>query len=1019
MARKSKIIIPYTDGLEYFIPEPERDEDIINFDIKSKKDQFWKRPPIPNFKLMTNEEKDEYFIRELKRSTQGAHFLNNGKVEFLAPVHYWFLNHWDLGGGRYPDFYKWHQYLGWFMHKCRMDEDCFGGLVLTSKRAGKALCIETDIPTTKGWKKMKDIHVGDIVFGLDGKETKVIHETDIQYNRDCYEITFFDGSKIVADAEHKWIVSNYRDRARVVAKWNKKPLNTQVKTTLELLETQKNKFGNNNWTIKNTAPVYYKQKDLKIPPYILGIWLGDGSTYYTKLTNIDEEIIKEWCDYAYSIGMNVVKDSKYTYMITSGRKSGRPKSGSNIFLSNLQNYDLIKNKHIPIDYLTSSIEDRIDLLRGMMDTDGCKTKSKTKNRGYEYCTKLESLADNFCELLSSLGFKASKTKKYNKKVEKYYYYVRFSGSHINPFKLKRKSDLVVSGDKGGIKSAYRYISSIVKVDSVPVKCIQVDNETHSYLCTKKYIVTHNSEFIPCEFQVDAMTQTKAEYIIQAQNDIKAKKLFRRSTAAFYSLKRSLPYLYSYYTTKNEIMFKNVGEAKKTSTKKSSAKDIEEDFAVSDHVAIGAYPSKIDFVQGEATRGYFLDEFCSQELMDLQELHLKVLAQCSKGIGSKIIGKAWWVATPENAESKALSYSEQMWRDSDIAKRDKNGRTASGLYRMLVPYYASTPDFIDKYGYSDEDAAKEFFKNKCEGKSQSVINTLRRQYIASEDDAFIPIQSESLEQDVVEILVEQDKILTNHKLEIPYQYCFLYEENGEIKKSQKSVSINNTEEQDKWVEISEDPQPNVTYIIGVDGTNTDKMTSENGDKKSKYAIVVLKLFEHIDKINYTDVCNYSVVPDKMENLTKMVYAITMHYNKFGRASVMAEGNVGVGAAIVSYFDNKGMLKLIRKQPKIFGTDTREVKNRYTVYADEHVNRETLRLANLWCRRHGKNFRSRRLVKAILKIGSGNSDLGSAFRVALLGCGNFDPETIKKKEVPVARKRRQVLTYVNGTYMYTYV
>lgn len=665
MARKSKIIIPYTDGLEYFIPEPERDEDIINFDIKSKKDQFWKRPPIPNFKLMTNEEKDEYFLRELKRSTQGAHFLNNGKVEFLAPVHYWFLNHWDLGGGRYPEFYKWHQYLGWFMHKCRMDENCFGGLVLTSKRAGK------------------------------------------------------------------------------------------------------------------------------------------------------------------------------------------------------------------------------------------------------------------------------------------------------------------------------------------------------------------SEFTPCEFQVDAMTQTKAEYIIQAQNDIKAKKLFRRSTAAFYSLKRSLPYLYSYYTTKNEIMFKNVGEAKKTSTKKSSAKDIEEDFAVSDHVAIGAYPSKIDFVQGEATRGYFLDEFCSQELMDLQELHLKVLAQCSKGIGSKIIGKAWWVATPENAESKALSYSEQMWRDSDIAKRDKNGRTASGLYRMLVPYYASTPDFIDKYGYSDEDAAKEFFKNKCEGKSQSVINTLRRQYIASEDDAFIPIQSESLEQDVVEILVEQDKILTNHKLEIPYQYCFLYEENGEIKKSQKSVSINNTEEQDKWVEISEDPQPNVTYIIGVDGTNTDKMTSENGDKKSKYAIVVLKLFEHIDKINYTDVCNYSVVPDKMENLTKMVYAITMHYNKFGRASVMAEGNVGVGAAIVSYFDNKGMLKLIRKQPKIFGTDTREVKNRYTVYADEHVNRETLRLANLWCRRHGKNFRSRRLVKAILKIGSGNSDLGSAFRVALLGCGNFDPETIKKKEVPIARKRRQVLTYVNGTYMYTYV
>jgi len=664
MAEKTKIIIPYTDGLEYHIPKPEKETDILNYHIKNKKDQFWQRPPIPNFKLMTNEEKDDFFLRELRYSTQGAHFYNNGKLEYLAPVHYWFLCHWDLGGGRYPDFYKWHQYLGWFLHKCRTDENCFGGMVLAAKRGGK------------------------------------------------------------------------------------------------------------------------------------------------------------------------------------------------------------------------------------------------------------------------------------------------------------------------------------------------------------------SEFVPCEFQTDAMTQVKAEYIIQAQNDIKAKKLFRRSTSAFYSLKRSLPYLYSYYTTKNEIMFKNVGEAKKTSTKKS-AKDVEEEFAVSDHVAIGAYPSKIDFVQGEATRGYFLDEFCSQELMDLQELHLKVLAQCSKGIGLKIIGKAWWIATPENAESKALEYSEIMWRQSDIRKRDKNGRTTSGLYRMLVPYYVSTPDFIDKYGYANEEAAKEFFKNKCEGQSQSVINTLRRQYITCEEDAFMPIQTDSLEQDVIEILTEQEKTIIKNRHQIPAQYCYLYEKDGEILKSQKKINDDDYEEQDKWVEIIEDPQPNVVYVVGVDGTNTDKMTSENGDKKSKYAIVVLKLFEHIDKQNYTDVCNYSIIPDKMENLTKMVYAITMHYNKFGKASVMAEGNVGVGAAIVSYFDNKGMLKLIRKQPKYLGTDNKEVKNRYTVYADEHVNRETLRLANLWSRRHGHNFRSRRLVRGILKIGGGNTDLGSAFRVALLGCGNFDPETIKKKVPKPKGKRRQELRLVKGEWVYVYV
>lgn len=657
MPRKSKTIeIPYAYGLKYEIPEPEKETDIINYDVKNKKDQFWQRPPMPNFRMLSTDEKDAFFLNELKRSTQGAHFLNNGKLEYLAPVHYWFLNHWDLGGGRYPDFYKWHQYLGWFMHKCRTDENCFGGIVLTSKRAGK------------------------------------------------------------------------------------------------------------------------------------------------------------------------------------------------------------------------------------------------------------------------------------------------------------------------------------------------------------------SEYIPCEFQVDAMTQVKAEYIMQAQNDIKAKKLFRRSTAAFYSLKRSLPYLYNYYTTKSEIMFKNASEQKKTSAK-ASVKEVEEDFAVSDHVAIGAYPSKIDFVQGEATRGYFLDEFCSQELMDLQELHLKVLAQCSKGIGLKIIGKSWWVATPENAESKALEYSEQMFKDSDITRLDRNGRTASGLYRMLVPYYASTPDFIDKYGYANEEAAKEFFQNKCEGKTPQVINTLRRQYIASEEDAFLPVGDEQLEADVLQVL----KQMINELAGKPQPKYTITKFKGEIIVNPAS----NSELDGQFTfEMFEPPQEHHKYRAGLDATSTAKNSTnknskgqEAGDAKSEFSLVIHKI---TGDNQYVDVANYVVRPEKRHLVEKAALWICVYYNKYGGLRVYPERNASAGSTLTDLFESEGQQKMLIRQLKYHNTDKliEKTGGAYGIYIDANNKDYRTSVMNKYLRLYGHKINSLRIVKNLLIYGRKNADLSDAYGVGAMACGNFEPE--KKEKVYADKPKNKVRRFemVNG-------
>ena len=82
--------------------------------------------------------------------------------------------------------------------------NCPNVLVLASRGFGKALSLDTKIPTPDGDKTIRDINIGDYVFGDDGKPTMVINTSPIFYNHDCYEVTFSDGEKIVADADHIW-----------------------------------------------------------------------------------------------------------------------------------------------------------------------------------------------------------------------------------------------------------------------------------------------------------------------------------------------------------------------------------------------------------------------------------------------------------------------------------------------------------------------------------------------------------------------------------------------------------------------------------------------------------------------------------------------------------------------------------------------------------------------------------------------------------------------------------------------
>ena len=181
--------------------------------------------------------------------------------------------------------------------------------------------------------------------------------------------------------------------------------------------------------------VNFKERSVDLDPYLLGLWLGDGNTTGPTITNIDKEIIDYIYDYANENNLRVSKKEPYWYYIAGAGKG-------NTFLNQLKHYNLIGNKHIPVDYLMNSREIRLKVLAGLMDSDGYMDKNM-----YEICQLSDQLAHDIVKLARSLGFRVGHTKR-NKtcvkkdapNVTKLYNIMLISGRNICdvPCLLKRK-----------------------------------------------------------------------------------------------------------------------------------------------------------------------------------------------------------------------------------------------------------------------------------------------------------------------------------------------------------------------------------------------------------------------------------------------------------------------------------------------------------------------------------------------------------------------------------------------------
>lgn len=531
-------------GLKCILPEPPPLKEIANYNLPQKDQRFVPVVVPDDLRMWQPEKRKEFEAREWKRRREGYWFFNNGNLEYLTGVNYFYLNYWKfpvVKNGKkvlgLPSFTDADRDFFYFWDAAKKDKNSFGVILASFRRGGKALDINTPIPTPKGWTTMEFLKEGDIVFDSKGKPTKVTFATEIQQNRNCYKITFSDNSEIIADEDHQWIVHNKTSRQYI--KIGKQF--TSVVTTKKLLERTKLYDGKEcNWSIESCLPVEYSKKCLKIPPYIMGIWLGDGCSSNAKLTNIDEEIIASWKEYGETLGLKTRKlGDNITYMLVNEKgKIDRSKKGGfieNPIRANLKHYNVFKNKHIPKEYLESSIEDRIELLRGLMDTDGY---IKPTGRSFEFCSKHNHLAKEFKELLESLGQKCTVTSKLNKKYNKSYYYVRFGYNGINPFKLKRKSEKVKEIRTGGWRTNHRYIVDITPVNSRPVKCIEVDSQDHSYLCSN-FITTHNTYKGTCILYEELSRTPESHGGIQSKTDTDGRKVFNKMIKSW----QKLPYYF--------------------------------------------------------------------------------------------------------------------------------------------------------------------------------------------------------------------------------------------------------------------------------------------------------------------------------------------------------------------------------------------------------------------------------------------------------------------------------------------
>nr|WP_210435683.1 replicative DNA helicase [Saccharopolyspora sp. ASAGF58] len=429
-----------------------------------------------------------------------------------------------------------------------------GQMIIIAARpgVGKALSLDTPLPTPDGWTTMGEVAVGDYLIGADGKPTKVVGATEVMHDRRCYEVEFSDGTIITADAQHQWLTDTRASRksAQAAAVGYNRTRNqrtfAEVRATEEIAATLRCNTADRrlNHSVNAAQALDLQERDLPIAPYVLGVWLGDGTSMAAAFTSADPEIAM----YVEAEGYRapLVHDRYYRIQFpepelvaertcvvcgatfvpetSQVRTCGRSCGGKARLISEpvpqptcpdcgkptcglrqcqacrnqrgtvqalLRTMGVLGNKHIPAEYLRGSESQRRAVLAGLLDTGGTVAPSGS----VQFSVTSERLARDAYELVVGLGYRCtSTTKKVRGRTEasSTAFTLTFT-TQDDVFRLNRKK--LVHKERNARTPRMvgtRFITDVRPVASVPVRCVEVDSPDHLYLASRSMIPTHNS-----------------------------------------------------------------------------------------------------------------------------------------------------------------------------------------------------------------------------------------------------------------------------------------------------------------------------------------------------------------------------------------------------------------------------------------------------------------------------------------------------------------------------------------------
>lgn len=413
--------------------------------------------------------------------------------------------------------------------------------------------LDAKIATPKGWTTMGQLSPGDIIFDRMGQPTSVV-EIFPKGDKKVFRIETSDGKATEACEDHLWLTQTWEE--------NKRGKAGKIRTTREIMDTLKTSKNRLNHYLPFNGTVAYDKQELPIPPYTMGVLLGDGCLRSEGMSfaSIDEDIVSKVKSELNQLGADVndFNEDQISYHIRSLHKLENNKPQQALKITNLSTgqikiyqgiaeaaqdlntnkttlrsrcmsknpvfgfqYDLIpaqvywtnplKNeihflgleglkaweKYIPNQYKFGSVQDRLEVIRGLMDTDG----TVKKNGEYSFCSTSKQLAQDVIEVVRSLGGRAKLPAPRNRIGKKSqikdkhitssrrisYEFTVSMPNDMNPFYLERKASRV----KNKLQKKSCIITNIVEVGIKPVQCILVDNEEHLYI-TDDFIITHNT-----------------------------------------------------------------------------------------------------------------------------------------------------------------------------------------------------------------------------------------------------------------------------------------------------------------------------------------------------------------------------------------------------------------------------------------------------------------------------------------------------------------------------------------------